>query len=108
VNARGRAKLMGVGQRIVQGAAHVGGVVVVTGADRIRDVLIPVYRALELEWDPGTVGSVADEVLGVTWEEAEGAIIAGFARRFDLEEGKVSPETQALARSLVPRHTLDA
>lgn len=42
VNARGRTKLMGVGQRIIDGAAHVGGVIVVTDADRIRDVLTPV------------------------------------------------------------------
>ena len=37
---------MGVGQRLVRGAAHVGGVVVVDQGDRIRDVLLPVYDAL--------------------------------------------------------------
>ncbi len=46
VNARGRTKLMGVGQRIVSGAAHVGGVVVVGDSGRVRDVLTPVYDAL--------------------------------------------------------------
>ena len=35
VNARGKRKLMGVGQRLIRGAAHVGGVVVVEGGDRI-------------------------------------------------------------------------
>lgn len=66
VNAGGRTKLMGVGQRIVRGATHVGGVIVVAGGERVRDVLIPVYEALELEWDPATVGCVADEFPGVS------------------------------------------
>jgi octanoyl-[GcvH]:protein N-octanoyltransferase len=52
VNARGKTKLMGVGQRLVQHAAHVGGVVVVDGGDRIRDVLLPVYDALGLAGTP--------------------------------------------------------
>jgi lipoate-protein ligase A len=104
VNARGRTKLMGVGQRIVQGAAHVGGVVVVTGADSVRDVLIPVYRALDLDWDPQTVGSLANEVPGVTWEDAEGAVIAGFARRFDLEAGRMDQKVRLLASKLLSRH----
>ena len=36
VNARGVKKLMGVGQRLVPSAAHVGGVVVVNGANRVQ------------------------------------------------------------------------
>ncbi len=74
VNARGAAKLMGVGQRLVQHAAHVGGVVAVDGADRIRDVLVPVYDALGLDWDPATVGAVSEEAAGVTWDDVVGAI----------------------------------
>jgi octanoyl-[GcvH]:protein N-octanoyltransferase len=104
VNARGRTKLMGVGQRIVKDAAHVGGVVVVTEGDRIRDVLVPVYDALDLEWDPATVGSLADEAPGLTWIEAEGAIEKAFAGRYYLEEGTVSGAIVARARELIPRH----
>src|SRR5690606_18601198 len=37
VNARGRVKLMGVGQRVVRGAAHVGGVVGVRDGARVRE-----------------------------------------------------------------------
>src|SRR5207244_3727585 len=64
VNARGQVKVMGVGQRLVATAAHVGGVIVVSGAERIRQVLVPVYEALGLTWDPSTVGALADEVPG--------------------------------------------
>jgi octanoyl-[GcvH]:protein N-octanoyltransferase len=107
VNARGRTKLMGVGQRIVQGAAHVGGVVVVTGGGRVRDVLLPVYRALDLGWDPKTAGSLAAEVPGVTWDQAEGAIIAAFARRFDLADGRLDREVRSSARDLLSRHAVE-
>jgi lipoate-protein ligase A len=79
VNARGRTKLMGVGQRLVQHAAHVGGVVVVDGADRIRDVLVDVYRELGLAWKPATVGALADEVPGITWDQAAEALLSAFA-----------------------------
>jgi lipoate-protein ligase A len=106
VNARGKTKLMGVGQRVVAGAAHVGGVVVVTGGNRIREVLLPVYEALELEWDPATVGSVEDEAPGTTWDEVEAAILDTFAARFDLEDGDLTEETLALARELAPRHAV--
>jgi octanoyl-[GcvH]:protein N-octanoyltransferase len=106
INARGRTKLMGVGQRIIDGAAHVGGVIVVTGADRVREVLIPVYRALGLDWDPATVGSVADEVPAVGWEEAAGAVERAFGDRFDLREVRLDGETLDAARGLVPRHAV--
>ncbi len=106
VNARGRTKLMGVGQRVVAGAAHVGGVVVVTGAERIREVLIPVYRALELDWDPATAGSLEDEVPGTTWERAEAAVLDAFAFRYELQDGELTPEALALAGELAPRHAV--
>jgi octanoyl-[GcvH]:protein N-octanoyltransferase len=97
VNARGRTKLMGVGQRVVLGAAHVGGVVVVGGSERIRDVLVPVYEALDLGWDPATVGSLLGEVPGLSWNAARDAILESFAARYRLEEGAVSRSTLAVA-----------
>jgi lipoate-protein ligase A len=106
VNARGERKLMGVGQRVVARAAHVGGVVVVSGADRVRDVLVPVYAALELPWDPATVGSVEDEVPAAGWDEVAGAILDRFADRFDLDEGRLPEPVLARAQDLLPRHAL--
>lgn len=106
VNARGRVKVMGVGQRIIDGAAHVGGVVVVTASERVRRVLIPVYEALGLDWDAATVGSVADEAPGVTWDDARRAIVDAFVGRFDLDRGRVGPDILALAADLLPRHAV--
>src|ERR671919_1625266 len=62
VNARGRSKLVGIGQRIVAGGAHLGVVIVVRDNALVRETLIPVYEALGLEWDPATTGSVEDEL----------------------------------------------
>jgi octanoyl-[GcvH]:protein N-octanoyltransferase len=100
VNARGRTKLMGVGQRLVQHAAHVGGVVVVGGSDRIRQVLIPVYDALGLAWDPSTVGSLEDELGPIGWDAAAESIIEEFAGRYRLVEGSVGAEAVTRATEL--------
>jgi octanoyl-[GcvH]:protein N-octanoyltransferase len=107
VNARGRRKLMGVGQRVVAGAAHVGGVIVVSGTDRVRQVLLPVYAALGLDWEPATVGSLEDEVPGLTWESAQGAVVDAFDRRFDLIERDLPGDVLRLAGQLRARHAVD-
>jgi octanoyl-[GcvH]:protein N-octanoyltransferase len=106
VNAGGRTKLMGVGQRIVDGAAHVGGVIVVEGTEPIREVLGPVYSALDLEWDPATVGSVVEEAPGLGWEVVVKALMDSFGRRHDLEGDRIGQETMALATDLIPRHSV--
>jgi lipoate-protein ligase A len=59
VNAGGTSKLAGVGQRLVAGATHVGGVVVVDRPDLVNRVLEPVYGTLGYAWDPTVTGAVA-------------------------------------------------
>ena len=104
VNAGGARKLVGLGQRLVAGAAHIGGVIVVDGAERVRDILIPVYAALGLEWRPETTGSVAAEAPGTTWNQVVDAIAAEYARRHELEAAELDEETLALAQELAPVH----
>ncbi|MFN2616293.1 MAG: biotin/lipoate A/B protein ligase family protein [Thermoleophilaceae bacterium] len=104
VNARGSVKLAGVGQRLIKGAAHVGGVVVAAGADRIRDVLVPVYRELGLDWRPDTAGATADEVAGLDSDAVRDALLEQYAERYDLVEGRLDEGTLALARRLAPEH----
>jgi octanoyl-[GcvH]:protein N-octanoyltransferase len=108
VNARGRTKLMGVGQRLDRRAAHVGGVIVVSAADRITPVLVPVYAALGLDWDPRTVGSVEDEVTGASIDGVEEALLRRFADLHTLTEGGLSASVLTEARELEPRHRIDA
>ena len=108
VNARGRSKLAGIGQRLISGAAHLGGVVVVTDADRVADVLVPVYRALELDWDPATVGSVEDEVPGLEPDPVERSLLDELSARYDPVESDLDPETIALAERLEHEHRAPA
>jgi octanoyl-[GcvH]:protein N-octanoyltransferase len=98
VNARGAAKLAGIGQRMIRGGAHMGGVVVASGGDEIARVLMPVYEALELDWDPTTSGSVSEE-LGreVAVDELEEALIAELDRRYELFDAELEAETMRRA-----------
>ncbi|WP_458189133.1 lipoyl protein ligase domain-containing protein [Haladaptatus sp. NG-WS-4] len=52
-------KLAGVAQRVQSGAALVSGVVVVDDHGEIAGVLDPIYAALDVPFDPDSVGSIA-------------------------------------------------
>ena len=104
VNARGAAKLAGIGQRLITGGAHVGAVVVVQGSELLRSALEPAYAALELDWDPATAGSVEDEVPGATLDDVEAAIVAEARRSFDLVDAELDAATLALGEELAAGH----
>lgn len=104
VNARGAVKLMGLGQRVVGGGAYLGGVVVVDGADRVREVLTPVYEALELDWDPATAGSLAAERSRTDWATTTAALEAEYGERYALQPVALDAETAALAERLAAEH----
>ncbi len=106
VNARGVVKLMGVGQRVLRGAAHVGGVVVAGGSARLRAVLAPVYAALALPFDPEALGSVEDERAGTGPDEVAEALLAELARRYDLLAGAPDPSLLARAARSEPRYAV--
>jgi octanoyl-[GcvH]:protein N-octanoyltransferase len=66
VNARGATKLVGTAQRLTRHGYLFSVVVLVADPEPVRAVLAAAYPLLGLDWDPATVGSVADEVPGVT------------------------------------------
>jgi octanoyl-[GcvH]:protein N-octanoyltransferase len=104
VNARGEKKLAGIGQKLIRGAGHLGGVLVVENAARVRGVLVPVYAALGLEWNPSTAGAVSDEAPEATLDRAEEALIEGLRGTYDVEEAPLDPLTLEMARRLAPEH----
>ena len=114
INFAGRTKLAGIGQRVIAGGAHVGGVLVFRGADEIREVLVPVYEALGLEWDPETAGSVED-ALGAPPPPADGpdpllvevkdAMRAELAERYELRDAAIDETTMRMAEELRSFHT---
>jgi octanoyl-[GcvH]:protein N-octanoyltransferase len=102
VNAAGARKLSGIGQRMIRGGAHVGAVVVVSGEDLVTAPLVPVYEALELEWDPATSGSVAAELgRDVELNEMIDALVARLGETDEIVEADVDDETLALAHRLL-------
>ena len=116
VNARGVVKLAGIGQRVITSGAHVGGVIVVRGGGRIRQVLEPVYEALGTDWDPATTGSVAAEIgeddatlpaeaPDPLVERVIGAVRDVLARDFELVDVELDEGTIRLAEELRPQHT---
>jgi octanoyl-[GcvH]:protein N-octanoyltransferase len=106
VNARGMAKLAGVGQRLLRRGAHTGGVVVVDDAAAVNAVLTDVHAAMDIAWDPAATGAVAAEV-PVGWEAVRTAIAAAFAASHDLEPWPLDAATLALARELAPDHRVE-
>ncbi|WP_227352830.1 lipoate--protein ligase family protein [Haladaptatus salinisoli] len=54
-----KGKLAGVAQRVRTGAALVSGVIVVDDHGEIAGVLDPIYAALDVPFDPDSVGSIA-------------------------------------------------
>ena len=113
VNASGRVKLAGIGQRMVSGGAHVGGVLVVRGEEQIRDVLVPVYEALGLEWLPETAGSVAGALgegppppdgADPLLEAVRDAFRAELEARFAVREAEIDAETLRMAEGFRDFH----
>lgn len=109
VNARGRRKLMGVGQRVVRNAAHVGGVITVGGRERGLLLLRSIYEALEYELDPTTVGAVGEEVPGLSSEDVATALLEPLERvRALTPEPRWLEVEEERASTLVERHRLEA
>jgi octanoyl-[GcvH]:protein N-octanoyltransferase len=104
VHARGRVKLAGIGQKLIKGAGHLGGVLVVGDGAAVRDVLVPVYEALGLPFDPATAGSVEDELPGISLEQVEEALLKELSARYELEQAELDERTLALARELRDEH----
>ena len=75
VNARGATKLIGTAQRITKHGYLFSVVVLVGDPEPVRAVLAATYPLLGLDWDPATVGSVADEVPGATVAEVAEVLV---------------------------------
>jgi octanoyl-[GcvH]:protein N-octanoyltransferase len=106
VNVGGRRKIAGVGQRLLRRAAHTGGVVVVDGAALLNRVLVPVYAAMDVSFDPAATGALREEV-DVGFEQVRTAIAEAFARRFDVTEWRLDDRTRRLAEVAAAEHLVD-
>ena len=80
------------------------GVIVVQDAKRVREVLEPIYAALDLAWDPRTAGAVEDERPGLDVEAVRAAVVDELAARRDWRPGRVDDETTRRAETLLDWH----
>jgi octanoyl-[GcvH]:protein N-octanoyltransferase len=87
VNARGATKLIGTAQRLTRHGYLFSVVVLVGNPEPVRAVLAATYPLLGLEWDPATVGAVADEVPGVTVAEVADALVPRLLHLVDATHG---------------------
>lgn len=102
VNSRGLTKLVGIGQRMIPGAAHIGFVIAVNSAGLIREVLGPVYAALDLEWNPATVGSVDLELPRISLADTEEALLDRIRSGSNLIDSTLDKRTLELATAAAP------
>lgn len=104
VNARGTTKLVGTAQRLVRNGWLFSSVLIVDGAAVLRPLLSSVYDALELPFDPASVGAAREERPDLTLDTVELAVQEAYASRFELEPAGIDADTLAEARSMVADH----
>jgi len=107
VHHENRIKLMGIGQRLTKQAAHVGGVIAVNRTELLLSALIPVYRALDIEWRPTTTGSLGDINAAISNDDAIAALKAELGVRFDVTRGRISDDLVVEARRLAGKYLPD-
>lgn len=108
VNIAGHTKVMGVGQRVIRGGAHVGGVLTIGQTSALREVLIPIYEALELEFRPETAGGVADFDASLTPADVIESIVDVLrADGHEIEDVGLPPAIEQAADGLLPLHAAE-
>jgi octanoyl-[GcvH]:protein N-octanoyltransferase len=101
-------KLVGTAQRLVRGGWLFGTVILVTDPEPVREVLIPVYRALGLDWDPQTVGAVQSTAPGVTVTEVRAAVLHAMGRLGVFEPVPIDAGLLEVAAGRADRHRVPA
>lgn len=107
INVAGTHKVMGVGQRLTKHAAHIGGVIVVTDSASVKEVLMPVYAHLGLDWQPETTGALEDFLPGVTTDDVHAAVITELSLLADLVSTSLPAGASAEAETLRLDHIPD-
>jgi octanoyl-[GcvH]:protein N-octanoyltransferase len=97
----GGVKLAGTAQRTIRGAALTTAVLLAEGGDRLRAVLVDVYAALGLDWDPATAGAAQDLVPAVTAGALHEAALDVLRARGG-RDGALDGTTRELAATLRP------
>ena len=106
VNVGGEIKAIGTAQRVVGGAWLFSSSIIVEDPDPIRAVLTDVQAALGLVWEPRTGGAISELHPDVTADAVEEALLAAYAREYELVPGTLTPTDAEAARGFVDAHLL--
>ncbi len=105
VNLSGRHKVMGVGQRLIRGGAHVGGVIVVADAPLVNRPLLPAYRLLEYEWRPEATGAVDNVLVGASPHTVAAALLDAIREGGEeITTATLDDDCLELAAVMAPEH----
>jgi len=83
-------KIIGIAQRVRSRATSVGGIVLVSGEEELKEVLVRVYGALALPLRPESVGSLRRAGHSITREEAMAAFAEEAEERYGARRIPVS------------------
>ncbi len=83
VNLGGTRKVVGSAQRVTRDGWLFSSIVQVTGASALRGPLTAAYARLGYDFDPATVGTLEDDLPGVTVEAVTAALLAAYGVRPD-------------------------
>ena len=106
VNARGRVKVVGTAQRMVRGAWLFSAVLVHADAALLRPLVGTVYGTLGLPFDDGSLGSVVEEVPGLSLDRVAEAVLAAYDDRVGLTDATMPAAVLAEAAELRDAHAL--
>lgn len=107
VSLGGDRKVAGVAQRLVAGGVQVGGILVVSGAGSINEVLEPVYRALGYRWRPEATGALDQALPGIDTEEVAGALLEAMMEpEWAVDPAGLDGALVSEAQQAAPRHDL--
>lgn len=87
VNVAGRVKVAGTAQRLTSRALLFSAVLLVENPEPVRGVLSEAYPLLGLDWDPRTLGCVADCLPGVTTADVSDTLLGELGRVLSLGRG---------------------
>ena len=99
-------KVVGIAQRITRRATSVGGIVLVHGEEELAKVLDKVYRAMELPFRPGSVGSLRRAGVEAGTEEVIEAFAAEAEVRYGAKRIAVEDQTLEAARRNGGQHLI--
>ena len=96
---------MGVGQRVIRGGAHVGGVITVGQTAKMLAVLEPVYRALEIDFNPEAAIGLSDIDAAITPEVVISELINVLSEEgYAITQGTFASGVHRAAEALAPLH----